>query len=131
MRVRPDGPSWRRLAGASGALLALVLVPAPNASATFPGANGGLTLAWSSDGCSRRLVTISLDGRRSRALTPCNRDGSGSLVDAPDWSADGRRLLFVKDFQVAAMAADGAALTAADTRTGPDASASDPVPVSS
>jgi hypothetical protein len=31
----------------------------------------------------------------------------------------------------AAMAADGAALTAADMRTGPDAAASDPVPVSS
>ena len=101
MRARCDGPSWRRLAGA---VVVLVLLPAPDAVATFPGRNGGLTVAWSNGDCSRRLVTLSLDGRGSRALTPC---GGLPLVDAPDWSADGRRLLFAKDGEVAMMAADG------------------------
>ena len=79
--------------------LALVLVLAPPAAATFPGRNGEIAVAGDYDSSSD---TIWLGGVRRglRALpSPCppgpwDPPWDSCHVDAPDWSPDGTRLAF-------------------------------------
>ena len=80
--------------------LALVLVLAPPATATFPGRNGLLAVAADADSSSDTLYVGRLGGGGLRALpSPCPPGPPDPLwdtcvVDAPAWSADGTRLAF-------------------------------------
>ena len=87
---QPASPArrLRRRAGALAATLALaggaVLAAAPAALATFPGANG--KIAFERDG---DIWTVNPDGSGERRVT------TGPHVDSsPDWSPDGKELLF-------------------------------------
>lgn len=89
------------------AALAAVAVAPAAAFASFPGANG--LLAVTGDTCSGAIDTphiqaYTASGSRSVELTPrCDRydsSGSGTFVNrstfGPDWSPDGRRLLYAQ-----------------------------------
>ena len=80
------------------------LVSAAPARATFPGENGRLAVAWSFGSCGRQIVTMRPDGARRRPLTPCD---TVSSVEAPDWSSDGRRLVYERDGSLVVAYADG------------------------
>jgi Tol biopolymer transport system component len=72
------------------AALALTLVLPPTAAATYPGANGRLVLAMSSDG-GRHVHTMNPDGTELRRLTQTGHDW------APAWSADGTKIVFQRN----------------------------------
>jgi hypothetical protein len=80
--------------------LALVLVLAPPAMATFPGRNGLLAVAADTDSSSDTIWVGRVDGWGMRALpSPCppgppNPAWDTCSVDAPAWSPDGTRLAF-------------------------------------
>lgn len=80
--------------------LALVLVLAPPATATFPGRNGLLAVAADTDSSSDTLYVGRLGGGDLRALpSPCppgppDPPWDTCVVDAPAWSPDGTRLAF-------------------------------------
>src|SRR5215216_323560 len=75
-------------------LLMALAVVAQSAHATFPGANGLLSVSYSFRCPGRQVATLSLDGRRLRMLTPrvCSFIDRGPWLAS--WSADGRRLIF-------------------------------------
>jgi Tol biopolymer transport system component len=102
----------RRRAAALGALAAIggaTLVAAPAALASFPGANGKIAFVRDGD-----IWSVNPDGTGERRIT------SGPHVDgAPDWSPDGKELLFQRHslppappaWHVYRVRADGSGLT--------------------
>lgn len=90
--------SW---AGVAVMVAVAVLSMAQWAEGAFPGRNGRIAMGASWLGCEQgRIATIKPDGTGFRALTRC---GEG----APEWFADGRRLLFTAKAGLSVMAADG------------------------
>lgn len=100
-----------RILAVTGYVIAAMAIASP-ADAAFPGRNGliatdaGFIFAGSA-GCagSAAIVVMRSDGTRKRALRPC----TGST---PDWSADGRSILFLRSIRQASlepalMSADG------------------------
>src|SRR5689334_7321167 len=93
-----------------------VLGPVPVAHATFPGRNGLLAVGGESLslGCGQRL-TISVvrpDGRGIRNVTQtggCPRKGENRW--GPDWSANGKELIYVGDNGLGLMTTPGADLS--------------------
>ena len=96
----------------------LLLVPAGVAEATFPGANGRFAITTEQCGgeSQTQIRAYSTAGRDLGALVSCRPDGPddepGDDVFAPDWSADGSRLLFAEGYEgrPATVAADGSDL---------------------
>jgi Tol biopolymer transport system component len=96
-------------------LALLMLVPAGVADATFPGRNGKLAIRTERCGgeTQTQIRGYSLAGRDLGPIVPCRPDGPedepGPDVYAPDWSADGSRLLFGEGYEqkLATVAADG------------------------
>jgi Tol biopolymer transport system component len=96
-------------------LAALVaLMPAHPATAAFPGANGLIAaeLGFVPDGCEAVggfgwIVTMRSDGSAFRRLTNCEGRPRSANVSSPDWSPDGRQMLFASPRGVVVMAADG------------------------
>jgi hypothetical protein len=80
----------------------VALAAVSSAQATFTGRNGRLAVSWYFGDCARQIATIRPDGERFRRLTSCR-----SGAEDPEWSPDGRRLLYVRDGGVRVMAADG------------------------
>jgi Tol biopolymer transport system component len=93
-----------RWLSALGAMLG-ALVFAPGASATYPGHNGLIAFAGLT-GDHTQIYTIRPNGLDMRQLTYADAD-----VTFPDWSPDGRRIVFEIDYadhcSVAIMDADG------------------------
>ncbi len=86
----------RAVAGVSLILIA-VLVTAPEARASFPGSDGLIVFMSGGD-----LFVVRDNGTALRPLT------SGSFLDEhPSWSADGKRIAFVRDGVINTMWADG------------------------
>ena len=86
-------------------VVALVMAPLVNASvadATFPGSNGRIAMAFYG-GCS--IATMRPDGTGFRGLSECGSVGRSTY--APEWSPEGRRLLFLLSGRPAIMRADG------------------------
>lgn len=82
-----------RRPGVTLAALAAVLLVAGTASAAFPGGDGRIAFSRSAGKSSDYdIYTMRPDGTGRRAVLP------GKHVDLdPSWSADGRRLVFVRD----------------------------------
>jgi len=76
-----------QIASVSALVLALWASPA---FATFPGANGRITYSPSKPTISAGIFGVLPDGSDTKRLT-------GPHTAGPGWSADGRRLLFVRD----------------------------------
>lgn len=97
------------LAGLAFAFSGAAAAPA---LAAFPGVNGHLAVS-ARFGCDGfQIDTMARDGSARRRLTvsPCSAAGDGVDNSHPDWSADGRRLVFVSTeggSGFATMAADG------------------------
>jgi Tol biopolymer transport system component len=98
-------------------LALLMLVPAGVADATFPGRNGNFAVTTERCGgeSQTQIRAYSVAGHDLGAIVPCRPDGPddepGPEVYAPDWSADGSRLLFTEGFDsLATVAADGSDL---------------------
>jgi Tol biopolymer transport system component len=104
-------PPARLLVAAVGAVAALSLVPV--AEATFPGRNGRLATSYGFDCGWPVIATMRSDGTATRRLTPCRGwDQREREAFRPDWSPDGRRLLFTRTGylnpgRIAVMNADG------------------------
>lgn len=83
----------RRFAIAAVALgttiASVLMLAAGQAHATFPGENGRISLSIDR-GFGPRIYTLRHDGSRLRRVTDAN---TGSAV-TPDWSPDGRRIVF-------------------------------------
>jgi TolB protein len=79
-------------------LLLTALAVAPNASATFPGANGRIAYQQAF-GSTRGLATANPDGTDKRVLAP-----SGFR---PDWSPDGTRVAYLDGPTIYVVNADG------------------------
>ena len=71
-----------------------VLVLAPSAEGTAPGSNGRIafTRLEQKDPIQGGIWTVSPDGGVARRVT---RPPSGTVDDNPDWSPDGKRIVFV------------------------------------
>jgi Tol biopolymer transport system component len=96
-----------RLAGAL-ATAALMLVPAV-AQANFPGDNGRIAFNWTF-GCDGSMIAdMRPDGSGRRLLTAnaCQVEGAPRAA-FPDYSADGRRIAFIRDGRLMTMRAGGA-----------------------
>jgi Tol biopolymer transport system component len=96
---------------ALAALVAAVILPA-TAQAAFPGANGRIAFNWTF-GCDGSVIaTMRPDGSDLRRLTadPCTVDGPPRAA-YPEYTADGADLLYMLDYRVATMTADGSAQT--------------------
>ena len=96
-----------RLSGALAAA-ALTLVPAA-AQANFPGANGRIAFNWTF-GCDGSMIAdMRTDGSGRRLLTAnaCQIEGAPRAA-FPDYSADGRRIAFIRDGRLMTMTAGGA-----------------------
>jgi dipeptidyl aminopeptidase/acylaminoacyl peptidase len=89
------------------ALLAVVILPA-TAEAAFPGANGRIAFNWTF-GCDGSVIaTMKPNGSDVRRLTadPCKVDGPPRAA-YPEYTADGSNLLYMLDYRMATMTADG------------------------
>jgi len=88
----------RSLAPAAVLMLMLAILPA-GASASFSGQNGRVALSWDHDpgtGVSNDdLVTVKETGDDFRVLEACDY---GCHLTQPDWSPDGRRLVYAGDW---------------------------------
>jgi hypothetical protein len=105
MSKRTARPSWLKKTVTTG-MCALttgagILAAAPAALATYPGDNG--VIAFSRDG---DIWTVAPDGGGEHRLT----FGPDHDV-APEWSRDGKELLFERNAQVFRMRADGSGIT--------------------
>jgi Tol biopolymer transport system component len=89
---RPSSVGVLMLVAASlaAACVALVVLAQEPARATFPGQNGEIAYVWH-DGNSDEIFTVSPSGARPKQLTR-----GESHKESPAWSADGRRVAFVK-----------------------------------
>src|SRR3954471_10588375 len=99
-------------------LAAALLVAAP-ADASFPGRNGKLAVTFQACENQTYIRSLSISGRDLGTLVPCalgRRDPDlgnepGPDVYGPDWSANGKRMLFARGLsgyqQLATVAADG------------------------
>jgi Tol biopolymer transport system component len=85
-------------------LALLTLVSASVADASFPGRNGKLAITTERCGgeSQTQIRGYSVSGRDLGPIVPCRPDGPddepGPEVYAPDWSADGSRLVFSEGF---------------------------------
>jgi Tol biopolymer transport system component len=89
------------------ALAAVLILPA-TAQAAFPGANGRIAFNWTF-GCDGSVIaTMKPSGSDLRRLTadPCKVDGAPRAV-FPDYSADGKSLLFIRGQELHTMKPDG------------------------
>jgi Tol biopolymer transport system component len=88
----------RRVAPAAVLMLALAIMPA-GASASFSGQNARFALSWDHDpgtGVSNDdLATLKKTGDDFRVLEACD---FGCHLTQPDWSPDGRRLVYAGDW---------------------------------
>jgi Tol biopolymer transport system component len=79
------------------------IIPATQANAAFPGANG--RIAFSTDLGGRPQVFTALpDGSDLRQLTHVAK---GHAASSPDWSSDGSRIVFTLDNEIWVMNPDG------------------------
>jgi TolB protein len=93
--IRTGGRAWSRLVLASVVVLssmAPVIAAAPRASATYPGVNGLIAFTANLNGRSWQLYSMRSDGTARRQLT--HIPGSQDVSFYPDWSPDGRRIVF-------------------------------------
>ena len=81
--------------------VAILLVTAAPAQATFPGDNGRIAFSSNRDG-NYEIYTMNADGTGVARLT--NDPGEDRT---PSWSADGRKIAFQRDFEIWTMNADG------------------------
>jgi Tol biopolymer transport system component len=89
------------------ALAAVLILPA-TAQAAFPGANGRIAFNWTF-GCDGSVIAaMKASGSDLRRLTadPCKVDGAPRVV-FPDYSADGKSLLFIRGQELYTMKPDG------------------------
>jgi Tol biopolymer transport system component len=106
------GPAALLLVVALAATFGLLIAPA--AYGTFPGRNGMLAVGGDSLSFGCRNLTIHVmrsDGKGFRPLTPSGKCATSAQDRwAPDWSADGTRLLFLdfNDEPLGVMSAGGA-----------------------
>jgi Tol biopolymer transport system component len=89
-------------AGLLAVALGMLLVPS-SAFASFPGANGRIAYEVATGGTNDEIHSILPNGQGDRVLGP---------GDEPSWSANGRRIVFVKanpsnNFDIYSMRADG------------------------
>jgi Tol biopolymer transport system component len=76
----------------SGALMSV-----PGAKASFPGDNGLIAFSYGVGRCSTPVIaTMKPDGTAIRTLTECDDFLSYSAEYGPDWSRNGRRILFTR-----------------------------------
>jgi Tol biopolymer transport system component len=104
-RPQPRNVWCVALIAATVAAVASVAV-ASTAVAAFPGKNGRIAVGF----FGHCIKTMNPNGAGVRTLIGCERGRYGGSVSAamPEWSPDGRRLLFLRDRgQPALMAADG------------------------
>ena len=99
VRTRGRGPAggrtWIHRLVASGTVLismTAALTAAPQASATYPGANGRIAFTANLNGKSWQLFTMEPNGTDLRQLT--HIPGSADVSLAPDWSPDGTQIVF-------------------------------------
>jgi Tol biopolymer transport system component len=100
----------RRIMKLSLIVLALallcVVVPPPRVQATFPGVNGRITFQ-ADTGSGNQIYTVRPDGHDLRQVTHVNGEAK-----APDWSPDGRHIVFEHDQSTADVCADIAIMNA-------------------
>jgi Tol biopolymer transport system component len=90
------------------AMTALLLIVPAAAQAAFPGKNGRIAFNWTF-GCDGSMIaSMKRDGSDRRLLTAdaCQVDGAPRAA-YPDWTADGKQLVFVSGNRLATMNADG------------------------
>jgi len=88
------------------ALALLCVVPPPRVHATFPGING--RIAFQADtGTGNQIFTVRPNGHDLRQITHVNGEAK-----APDWSPDGRHIVFEHDQDTADVCADVAIMNA-------------------
>lgn len=116
--------SWTVAVAACFGLATTVVLPAGAANATFPGPNG--RIAFSTDfaqdeGGRSQVFTVGPNGGGVRQLTHV---GGASEAKQPDWSPDGRRILYVTNstgrFQIWVMRPDGSGQRQLATTPGDD-----------
>jgi dipeptidyl aminopeptidase/acylaminoacyl peptidase len=91
------------------AVTALLLLFPAAAHGSFPGSNGRIAFNWTF-GCDGSMIaTMRPDGSDRRRLTAnaCVVEG-GPRATFPDWSADGRRIAFLRNGRLMTMTAGGA-----------------------
>ena len=97
----------RWLTWSLGAVLCLVLALSSSADAAFPGRNGRIAAGgmFLAGGCGEfgAIAIMRPDGTRRREVG-CRRHGPAS-INGPEWSADGRELLYNDDGRPAMVAA--------------------------
>src|SRR5215208_4405697 len=93
-----------------GALLAVMPALTSSSEAAFPGRNGRIAAGgmFLAGGCGEwgAIATMEPDGTRRRSLG-CRSRGQFSSVNGPDWSPDGRRLLYYGNGLPARVMGDG------------------------
>ncbi len=116
---------------AIGALAVVMLFPSA-AVAAFPGGNGRIAYPGFAVDGSQAILTVRPDGSGVQQLTFPGCQGACDVDTAPSWSADGRRLVFVRmhftikgnTFAISTINADGEDLTRVGTAEGTDPSLS-------
>ncbi len=88
------------------ALALLCVVPPPGVRATYPGVNGRIAFQADS-GSGNQIYTVRPNGHDLRQVTHVNGEAK-----APDWSPDGRHIVFEHDQDTADICADVAIMNA-------------------